>query len=163
MKTVDLIRRAYLPTCTLGELVIDDLRLATIERPWRQNANDVSCVPEGVYDVVCHQRPKGERAYALVNPALQVYRYATDIPSGQPGRFLILIHLGNWVEDVVGCIAPGREAGITRSRHSRAWENAVLQSREAMDDLRAALEWPGDGITVARLHIRQVAGAHLFD
>lgn len=162
MKRGELIRYAYCADWTLGELTFGRVTLATIERPWRDNKNDVSCIPEGVYDVVCFERPDGDRVYALVNPELGVYLHAKDIPAGERGRFLILIHVGNWVGDIIGCVAPGRKAGITRSRHSGQYENAVIASDSAMDDLRRELGWPDDGVKVAELLIRQVAGAHLF-
>jgi len=46
-----LTRFAYHTTCTLGWLTLDELRLATIERPWLPNPLGpggqtlVSCVP----------------------------------------------------------------------------------------------------------------------
>ncbi len=65
-----------------------------------------SCVPDGRYTLVKHTRPDGTKTVALVNKGLGVWHRAEDRPN-EWGRFLILIHAGNYVEDVVGCIAPG--------------------------------------------------------
>jgi len=73
-----LTRFAYHTTCTLGWLTLDELRLATIERPWLPNPLGpggqtlVSCVPEGCYEVFPHDTPRYPQTYALVNPALGV-------------------------------------------------------------------------------------------
>jgi hypothetical protein len=84
--------------------------LHTIERPWIPTQPggepEKSCVPAGQYELIPHARPNGDRTYALINPGLGVYYLAGDRPHGV-GRYLILIHAGNWVKDVIGCIAPG--------------------------------------------------------
>lgn len=85
--------------------------LATIERPWIDALTPggkpyASCVPAGVYDLKAHTRGDGAEVVALINPALGVHYVEDDLPDAG-GRFLILIHVGNWAHDVVGCIAPG--------------------------------------------------------
>lgn len=128
---------------TIGKLYAgDDLVLHTIERPWQNNdpAGDgdelISCVPPGTYDLVPHSSTKFGQTWALVNRQLQVVHQPADFPKNRQGnwRAAILIHSGNWVKDVIGCIAVGRGAA-----HTPPNEPMVTQSRPAMSDLRKLL------------------------
>ncbi|MEO0422620.1 MAG: DUF5675 family protein [Pseudomonadota bacterium] len=92
---------------TFGSLVIpqDDgteLRLYTVERPWRNNERGVSCIPEGLYHVSPYSRPSnGDGVYILQGRTVSHF--------DQPGiaRFGVLIHAANRCDEVQGCIAPG--------------------------------------------------------
>jgi hypothetical protein len=135
-----LARFAYLPDCTLGWLDADTIRLATIERPWIRSPDGPggkrreSCVPDGTYFVRPHSSDKFPDTFALVNPQLGVWYQPEDMPEGQAwGRSAILIHAGNRVGDVVGCIAVGIRHSVAGS------ERVVLESRKALDQLRAVL------------------------
>lgn len=148
----ELTRFAYLSTCTLGTLHFGALKLATIERPWIPHPDGLggrqrqSCIPDGTYTVRPWNSPRFPDTYILQNEELGVYRQPGDIPPGQTwGRSAILIHVGNYVSDVVGCIAVG-----TRHAHDRLM---VLDSRAAMNDLRAML-----GRENHKLIIRPIAG-----
>lgn len=50
-----------------------------------------------------------------------------------PGRSLIKIHVGNTIDDVIGCIAPGRHLGWVAQK----W--AVTSSRLAFRDFMRAM------------------------
>lgn len=135
-----LTRFAYTPERTLGQLVVGGLTLATIERPWIDNPAGPggrpreSCVPEGAYAVRTHNGGAFQRVWALVNPDLGVWYQPGDIPKGQRwGRSAILIHAGNCVRDVVGCIAVGRQHGVING------EPAVILSQLAIGDMRRTL------------------------
>jgi hypothetical protein len=52
---------------------------------------------------------------ALVNEELGVWYQKDDRPEDW-GRYLVLIHSGNYVDDVVGCIAPGLSRTIYNNR-----------------------------------------------
>ncbi len=120
-----VLTRYYLPTCTLGKLTGDEgLNIRTIERPWLQNQPFVSCVPEGDYKVIRDNRPSRGPTFCLINEDLNVYRYPA---TGK--RDSILIHVGNWVSDIEGCIAPGQAFSVMRG------ENAVARSVPAWRDL----------------------------
>ncbi len=111
MKHLLLERQPTTSTHTEGFLSFNDEILATLERPWIDEGYPggkpfKSCIPSGIYELVPHARPDGRLVMALVNPDLGVYRYEEDRPDGK-GRYLILIHVANWVHDIVGCIAPG--------------------------------------------------------
>lgn len=77
---------------TLGILRADQFSCWTLERPWFDNVRNVSCIPEGVYEV----RPDAEGRFTG-NPEVQ------DVP----GRSEIIIHQGNKVTDSAGCILVG--------------------------------------------------------
>ena len=143
-----LTRFAYLDTCTLGWLEHAGSKFATIERPWLPSATGpggtsrISCIPDGEYHVEPFSGLRFVDVFRLSNPALGIYPDA--IPAGQGwGRTSILIHPGNSVEDVVGCIAIGRQHVVLGNAHR------VVDSRNALADLRDALAAsPADTLTI---------------
>jgi hypothetical protein len=54
--------------------------------------------------------------FALINRDLGVHEYAHECEGGK-GRFAILIHRGNWMSDLAGCIAPGKGIGYGRDKY----------------------------------------------
>lgn len=135
-----LIRDYSGPVCTLGRLIVGDLVLQTLERPWIAypphlcGHPDTSCVPAGGYALALHDTPKFPKHFALVNEALGIYH--ESVPAGAFGRTACLIHAANYVEQLEGCCAVGRErqvAGINQ------W--MVLDSRDAYAALQAAVPW----------------------
>lgn len=132
---IELARIAYLAECTLGWLQAGPLRLATIERPWipttqhRGGKNRESCVPDGEYTVIKHSSDRFKNVWALINEELDVFYQVAP----RPGRTAILIHAGNRVRDVIGCIAVGQEHGTMEGEH------AVLRSQLALQHLRSVL------------------------
>ena len=97
---------------TQGFLTFNNRTIMTIEQEWREDParpggeSNNSCVPAGKYELIPHIRPNGDVVVALINEALGVF-YLPDDMSEEGGRFLILMHIGNWSTDIVGCIAPG--------------------------------------------------------
>ena len=92
-----ILSRKYLPSQTLGRLILFNqdkvlLQLVTLELPDNGNQQNVSCIPEGKYEVKKIVRPNGDDAFLL-----------EDVP----GRDSILIHKGNYNKDTHGCILPG--------------------------------------------------------
>ena len=126
-----LERIDYGPTYTRGYLQTSKGIYATIERPWIDNGFGgqpfESCVPEGDYFLTPHRRPTGDDVVALINPQLGVFYKKYDRPEAK-GRYLILLHAGNWAKDVVGCIAPGQRYDDTPM---------VFSSRNAMKEIMA--------------------------
>ena len=113
MKRLLLVRLPTTPTYTEGFLSWAGGVMCTIERPWipadgtRLGGKPFeSCVPSGIYKLRGHRRPDGKKVVALVAENLGVYYLEEDMPA-EGGRFLILIHIANWVHNVVGCIGPG--------------------------------------------------------
>lgn len=102
------ICRRYYDKQTEGELEVfkDDgekvFECKTLELPWLDNQRQVSCIPEGVYDVVPRTSPKYGEHLHVTN--------VTD-------RSLVLIHHGNYAgsvnpntkrSDIRGCILVGK-------------------------------------------------------
>ena len=71
-------------------------RWHSLERPWLDNAARQSCVPPGRYRVVHRTSAK-----------FKAHLHVTDVP----GRSYILVHAGNTVRDVVGCVLVGTGVG----------------------------------------------------
>lgn len=84
---------------TLGESVAvvnhsEVLRFKTLELPWKQNQQMVSCIPLGEYEVVRRSSNKFKNHFHILNV---------------PNRSLILMHPANYSRQLLGCIAPGEK------------------------------------------------------
>lgn len=115
-------RTFYHDNVTLGKLQIEHLYhkpVFTLEEPWNDNKPSISCIPEGNYRCIPHGW-KGEPVRM---------KQCWEI-TGVLGRSAILIHVGNTVKDIEGCVLVGLSTGQLNGRP------AVLQSRLAMDMLR---------------------------
>lgn len=156
-----LVRHAYLRDCTLGRLYVGDQVFATLEEPWsadpdgpggqrRQEGLRESCVPDGQYALVPHNGAKWTNVWALVNPALGVFRQPGDIPlNAKYGRAAILLgHPGTTVRDIEGCILSGLTSGKFEGL------DAVFETRKALERLRAEL----GNVLTHLLQIRPIAG-----
>ncbi|TVZ60368.1 hypothetical protein NA63_2921 [Flavobacteriaceae bacterium MAR_2010_105] len=88
-----VLERAYFKEGTNGALFCSHLFLChTIELPWKGNRRTVSCIPEGVYELVPRYSTKFNH-HLLVK--------------GVAERSLILIHPANdALKELEGCIAP---------------------------------------------------------
>jgi len=148
MTALTLIRDYAGPACTLGRLIMGDLVLQTLERPWIPyppqlcGHPDTSCVPAGVYQLALHDTPKFPRHFALVNEALGIYHEI--LPRGVVGRTSCLIHAANYVTQLEGCCAVGREREFVLETSRGIWSEAADVSRD--DELRplcerAGLDW----------------------
>lgn len=87
--TIDTI--SY-PDCTLGRLWVDGFQCFTLERPWVDNKQNVSCIPSGEYQYFFRKSPSNGDVLEL---------------KGVPGRSFIQIHKGNYVHQIAGCILVG--------------------------------------------------------
>lgn len=122
------IVRQYYKTQTTGTLTVYDeetgeevFKCRTLELAWLDNQSNVSCIPEGFYDVVPRTSPK----------------YGSHLHISEvPNRSLILIHYGNYAgsmnpntgrSDIRGCVLVGEKlidingdsiADITNSRNT---------------------------------------------
>ena len=90
--------RHYHPQCTTGAFIAIDAKgnhlhsCVTLELPWRDNAPQVSCIPEGSYDVAARHTDKFGLHYHVQNV---------------PGREWILFHPATFTSQLRGCIIPG--------------------------------------------------------
>lgn len=79
---------------TIGRAYYGDHEYWTIERPWLDNAPNISCIPVGDYTMVRVNSPKfGPDTWEVA-----------DVP----GRTHVLFHVANWAKDLQGCIGLGR-------------------------------------------------------
>ena len=108
-----IIRDTFTDKSTIGTLYINGERFCdTLENPWLDNQRNISCIPEGQYNVRLRlARESASRDY--------LHLLVQDVPN----RDWILFHRGNTAKDTSGCIlvGNGRE------------HNAVNNSRLAMD------------------------------
>lgn len=100
MRKVVIIRQ-YKSYGTLGNLLIMEGNkilhsLYSVELPWLDNRNKVSCIPEGKYRVVKRfGHESGKFKYT--------HYHILDVP----GRTWVLFHVANYVRNLLGCIGPG--------------------------------------------------------
>jgi hypothetical protein len=122
---VTLHRFAWGPWGTFGVLKVGNLGAwYTVELPWRDNEIGVSCIPTGEYPMSRHDwftKPEAQWRVDGVEP-----------------RSDILFHVGNTVDDLRGCIAPGQDLGwvhgrwaVTNSRVATRAFNGALVPRQA--------------------------------
>ena len=98
-----LIRGQVPEKGTYGTLFTEDEKkiCCTIEREWLNNEPYISCVPDGVYELVEYKSPRFGKTFALVNHDLGVGLY-----QGDAKRYAILFHAANKPDQLQGCIAP---------------------------------------------------------
>lgn len=118
--SVLLTRFAYSPYGTFGKLLLPEFECYTVERPWLDNKPRQSCIPEGNYAM---QLGRYNRGGYDVYEVIEV-----------PGRSLIKIHIGNTMEDVIGCIAVGNALGYIEGK----W--AVTSSKKAFGQFMQAMQ-----------------------
>lgn len=111
-----ILSRFYSGKCTLGVITDEQNEIIcyTLENPWEDNARNVSCIPDGDYEVVPYSSAKYPHSFEII-----------DVP----GRDAILIHHGNTIKDTLGCILVGESLG------KLGMENAVLKSRDKLDSM----------------------------
>lgn len=103
-----LIRIADNRIASYGVLIHDRTPFAvSLERPWRNNERNVSCIPPGTYECRRVKSPRFGETFQVM-----------DVP----GRSQILFHKGNIDADTHGCICVGEafnpvlgKPGITQS------------------------------------------------
>lgn len=101
------LQRFYHGEVTFGEItfewILDHPKIYTIELPWRNNQQMISCIPQGLYNVVPHNTSKFHNAFRLLNvPArdgilLHSFNYASDVKKGRDWQH----------SETDGCIGPG--------------------------------------------------------
>lgn len=79
---------------TIGVLHGDDIKLFTLELPWRNNEFQKSCIKTGLYEVV----PRWSQKYGD-------HFHITNVED----RDLILFHAANYVKQLLGCIGVGKK------------------------------------------------------
>ena len=119
MRKVTLTRYEMTPDGTFGKVVTDNgFQCYSLEKVWKNNEPEVSCIPSGEYQCAVGESPKFGKVYGVQKV---------------PNRTDILIHAANWERQLLGCIALGRATGVVLGI------NGIMGSRDAvagfMDDL----------------------------
>ena len=112
MRKLKLVRIAFIPDGTFGILFDYDNSIIclTLEREWRNNERNISCIPRGEYVCKRIESPKFGSTFEIC-----------DVP----GRSHILFHSGNIEDDTHGCIITGKRIRMFKNKV------AVLLSRIA--------------------------------
>jgi hypothetical protein len=114
---IELIRFGSFKDRTVGRLTYNDEHFYTIEKPWVDNQQNISCIPTGSYKLIRVDSPRfGANTWEVANVT---------------GRSHILIHVANTSADVIGCIGLGMGVfgqlqGVSSSR--KAIENFYLMT-----------------------------------
>src|SRR5690348_6385278 len=94
------VKRTYHSHCTTGDGAVYNpegdkvFEFKTLELPWKDNAHNISCIPEGEY-LVLKMPPTAKRKYE--------YFWVQNVPD----RDSILWHPGNYTSQIRGCLLPG--------------------------------------------------------
>ena len=90
---VDLdLYRWHHPDCTIGRLSATDFQCWTLELPWKNNEQDISCIEPGVYEYYFRISPSNGPVLELRNVKNRTY---------------IQFHSGNYTYQILGCILTG--------------------------------------------------------
>ena len=122
-----LTRDLYADGYTFGHFDLFDgflkvFSCKTLERPWKDNRNKVSCVPAGTYPVVLEYSPHFDRE---LNELKLV-----------PGRSEVKFHVANYVQRLEGCIGVGLSIGDINGDGVPDLKSSGV----ALDRLHAALD-----------------------
>jgi len=134
--------RTYGPTATIGRLTAGPVVFYSLELPWVYDEADVSCVPEGGYELVPYESPAHGPTWCLKNESIGVYAFK---PASQPQlvgysvRTYCEIHSANWAEQLQGCIAIGKNSYPMLNPATGKVEVAVEDSVDAVSQLLAIL------------------------
>ena len=108
-----LEREIFTDKSVIGTLYLNGIRICdTLENPWIDNARNISCIPEGKYDVRLRlARESGTRDYLHL------------LVKAVPDRTYILVHIGNKPSETQGCVLVGMSSE----------QDVVYNSKLAMD------------------------------
>lgn len=127
---------------TPGELIVWTggsvlFECRTLELDWCDNERDVSCIPEGDYNII-PRTYGGFFEKAKADWGHEAGLWIKDVP----GRDNVLVHWGNFLRCTKGCVLVGERAGVHAS------QNCVWQSQKAYRRLYKVLHpylWHGGG------------------
>ena len=115
MKTLTLKRVSTNFDGTYGVLIDDTVPFAvTLEKPWKDNERQVSCIPARTYTCQRTISPRFGETFEMMNV---------------PGRTSILFHKGNVEDDTSGCILVAEQFERLGSK------TAILKSAKGFEEL----------------------------
>lgn len=117
------IGRLLIKTNYIGKLAQYNkiFRYFTCERSWKDNQQNISCIPAGIYDIEPYNSPFHGKVLMILNV---------------PNRSNIEMHSGNTYIDTKGCICAGKQRGnrIYNRKHNEH-NIGVLKSKDAMKEI----------------------------
>jgi len=128
------LKRTYHNAFCTGEFSINGVHLCfSIELPWKDNQQSVSCIPEGFYPIRFRTSPK--------------FSKHLHIPEVKDRKW-ILIHPANDAQkELKGCIAPVMELGENGTgKYSCLALGLILRNLEMQDEEGMFLRIIGDTI-----------------
>lgn len=120
MLNLKLLRLQFYEDRTLGVLITPENVFCSLELAWKDNARNISSIPEGRYQCVRHWSRK--------------FPYDHLMLMNVPNRSGILLHAGNGPESTSGCILIAR--GFTSDRGLTATSRAAVDT--LMEEVRRA-------------------------
>lgn len=120
MLLLEIVRVGTSNRGTFGALRYRQVAFAlTLERPWEDNAQDVSCIPAGRYRCRKIRSPRFGDTYEVC-----------DVP----GRTHVLFHKGNFLHETKGCILVGEEfSGTFEKPFVASSERGFLELMKLLD------------------------------
>jgi hypothetical protein len=121
-----IIRDEMTQDSTLGKLYVDgEYECETLELPWLDNKQSVSCIPNGSYNVRIRSADESRS-----------YKYNHLIVQEVPNRSYILFHIGNTTKDSRGCILSGQTrkknfVGLSKKAHNSLMDNLINKGERA--------------------------------
>lgn len=133
---LDIYRKIFGPKSTPGKLSVDAQYFChTLELSWLDNAENVSCIPAGIYPVTVNMSAAhGKRMPEIL-----------DVPNRSGVRF----DIANYPHQLLGCVAVGMECGTDMVAGSTA---AWLDLYQKIDNALKS----GDTVTL-EIHDPEVA------
>lgn len=136
LKLIRLSKKGNL-TATRGVLLLNgEPEASTLELPWKDNEQRVSCIPEGRYSL----SRTINRTTAGGLQIVETYE-VLDVPN----RSGILFHIGNTVKDSNGCILIGNGYGyideVPAIVGSRAGFNRLIEITKSFGRLDLEILW----------------------
>jgi hypothetical protein len=149
-----LVRTAYGTTYTAGRMMIAAVTFFSMEPPWMGNLAGLSCVPDGVYDLVPYHSPAHNKdTWCLENLDLGIsaFNRAED-------RAYCEIHSANWAPQLKGCIALGLSGLPMFYPASGTVQPAVEGSKDAIEAFIEIMEPMSKGHTLTIVPSKGLTG-----
>lgn len=129
-----VLNRTYHEDCTTGTIKFPDGTIFhTMELPWKENQNRISCIPEGKYHL-------GMRRSGVVSRTTGgQYQSGWEVQD-VPNRTYIMFHVGNYPSDFEGCVGVGM-GQTTYQNGNRMITNSQKAFRLFMEKMSSNPEW----------------------
>lgn len=99
----------------------------TLERPWKDNKPYISCIPPKPGDKAKYKLDVLEKSPAFDYPHLELLNV--------PNRTFIKVHIANFVNELHGCIAVGKEYKDGMITDSRNTMEELMNYRQDFDKI----------------------------